>query len=298
MPHLLSMERLSADEILALLDCAQQLQNDPDMLARLQLTDNVISLLFCEKSTRTRLSFELAAKKLSATVLHLDADQSALQKGESLLDTLQTLAALGVNQVVLRHSESGIVAAMADEIGGQMRLINAGDGTHQHPTQALTDMLTIQQNKSEFAGLSVAIVGDLQHSRVARSQVQALAALGVTDIRAIAPASLQFAEALPVEQFTDLSTGLAEVDVVITLRLQAERLEASSQQQATEAAQAFQLTPAMLALAKPDAIVMHPGPVIRDLEIASSVVDGEQAKILQQVRNGVAVRMAVLAQQS
>ena len=253
--------------------------------------------LFFENSTRTRSTFELAAKRLSADVLSLDISTSATSKGESLLDTLRNLRAMHSDMFVVRHSQSGAPHFIAQQVTPDVAIINAGDGRHAHPTQAMLDMLTIHRHKGAFEPLSVAIVGDILHSRVARDQAQALTRLGCQDIRFIAPQTLMpaHAENLGVKHFTDIDQGLGDVDVVIMLRLQTERMDSAFLPSANEYFHTFGLTAKRLQKAKPDAIVMHPGPMNRGVEIASDVADGYQSVILNQVSYGLAMRMAVMS---
>ena len=253
--------------------------------------------LFFESSTRTRSTFELAAKRLSADVLNLDINTSATSKGESLSDTLLNLEAMASDMFVIRHSQSGAQHFIAASVTPGVAIINAGDGRHAHPTQAMLDMLTIRQHKGRFDGLRVAIVGDVLHSRVARSQIRALNTLGAAEIRVIAPATLlpKDVEALGCKVFYNLQQGLQDVDVVIMLRLQRERMEGALLPSEKEFYKLYGLSVERLAYAKPDAIVMHPGPINRGVEIESAVADGPQSVILNQVTNGIAVRMAVMS---
>lgn len=253
--------------------------------------------LFFEASTRTRSTFELAAKRLSADVLNLNISTSATSKGESLSDTLKNLEAMASDMFVVRHSQSGAPHFIAESVTPGVSIINAGDGRHAHPTQAMLDMLTIRQHKGGFEGLSVAIVGDILHSRVARSQIRALKTLGVAEVRVIAPNTLLpfDVESLGATVFNTLKDGLKDVDVVIMLRLQKERMEGALLPSESEFYELYGLTTQTLKYAKPDAIVMHPGPINRGVEIESAVADGPQSVILNQVTNGIAVRMAVMS---
>ncbi|NBV75774.1 MAG: aspartate carbamoyltransferase catalytic subunit, partial [Methylococcaceae bacterium] len=247
--------------------------------------------------TRTRTTFELAATRLSADVLNMNIATSATSKGESLLDTIRNLEAMHVDMFVVRHALSGAAHFIAQHTAPHISVINAGDGQHAHPTQAMLDMFTIRQHKKSFAGLKVAIVGDILHSRVARSQILALNTLGVAEIRVIAPKTLIPAEVttMGVIPIHTMAEGLNDVDVIIMLRLQKERMNSAFLPSEGEYFKCFGLTEANLKFAKPDAIVMHPGPINRGVEIASSVADGPQSVILQQVSNGIAVRMAILS---
>jgi aspartate carbamoyltransferase catalytic subunit len=253
--------------------------------------------LFFENSTRTRTTFELAATRLSADVLNMNIATSATSKGESLLDTIRNLEAMQVDMFVVRHALSGAAHFIAQQTAPHISVINAGDGQHAHPTQAMLDMFTIRQHKKQFEGLKVAIVGDILHSRVARSQILALNTLGVTDVRVIAPKTLLPADvtSMGVTALHDMNEGLNDVDVVIMLRLQKERMNSAFLPSESEYFRCFGLTEAKLKQAKSDVIVMHPGPINRGVEIASSVADGSHSVILQQVSNGIAVRMAVMS---
>jgi len=253
--------------------------------------------LFFEASTRTRTTFELAAKRLSADVLNINVAASATSKGESLLDMLRNLEAMQCDMFVVRHEDSGAAHFFARHVSPEVSVINAGDGRHAHPTQAMLDMYTIRRHKGEFEPLRVAIVGDILHSRVARSQIHALNALGVGELRVVAPRTLlpRDVESLGTHVFHDIRQGLKDVDVVITLRLQRERMRGALLPSEHEYYQLYGISQERMALAKPDAIVMHPGPINRGVEIESAVADGPQSVILNQVTNGIAVRMAVMS---
>lgn len=253
--------------------------------------------LFFESSTRTRSTFELAAKRLSADVLNLDISKSATSKGESLSDTLLNLEAMASDMFVVRHAQSGAAHFIAQSVTPGVAIINAGDGRHAHPTQAMLDMLTIRQHKQGFEGLKVAIVGDVLHSRVARSQIRALLVLGAAEVRLIGPDTLMPAEValLGAQVCATMAEGLADADVVIMLRLQKERMESGLLPSEREFFRLYGLTSEKLALARADAIVMHPGPINRGVEIESAVADGPQSVILSQVTNGIALRMAVMS---
>lgn len=253
--------------------------------------------LFFEPSTRTRTTFELAAKRLSADVLNLNIAQSATTKGESLLDTLRNIEAMFCDMFVVRHADSGAAHFIARHVAPHVSVLNAGDGRHAHPTQAMLDMFTIRRHKGDFNRLKVAIVGDILHSRVARSQIHALNILGTHEVRVIAPKTLLPAdvEQLGVHVFHELEAGLEDVDVIIMLRLQKERMQGGLIPSEHEFFQLYGLTPERLRRARPDAIVMHPGPANRGVEIDSRVADGPQSVILEQVSNGIAVRMAVMS---
>jgi len=261
------------------------------------LRGKTIINLFFEPSTRTRTTFELAAMRLSADVLNIDVQVSSTTKGESLLDTLRNLQAMHCDMFVVRHQSSGAAHFIARNVQRTVSVINGGDGRHAHPTQAMLDMFTIAHHKKTFEDLSVAIVGDISHSRVARSQISALKILGVKDIRAVGPKTLlpSALEALGVRTFTDLTEGIRDVDVVIMLRLQRERMSGPVLPSSHEYFQVWGLTAERLEAAKADAIVMHPGPLNRGVEISSDVADGGRSVILQQVSFGIAVRMAVMS---
>jgi aspartate carbamoyltransferase catalytic subunit len=253
--------------------------------------------LFFEASTRTRTTFEIAAKRLSADVINLNIAVSSHTKGETLLDTVDNLSAMHADMFVVRHAQSGAPHLIANHVASHLHVINAGDGRHAHPTQGLLDLYTIRHYKKDFSRLSVAIVGDVLHSRVARSLIHALTLMGTPDIRVIGPMTLIPAgvEKLGVTVFHGLEQGLRDVDVVVMLRLQSERMRGALLPSAQEFFKYYGLTPEKLALAKPDAIVMHPGPLNRGVEIDSAVADGSHAVILSQVRFGIAVRMAVMS---
>ncbi len=257
--------------------------------------------LFFENSTRTRTTFEIAAKRLSADVINLNINASSASKGESLLDTIDNLSAMQADMFVVRHAQSGaphLIAGHLNTLGvDHIHVVNAGDGRHAHPTQGLLDVYTIRHYKKDFTNLTVAIVGDILHSRVARSDIHALTTLGVPEVRVIGPRTLlpSFVEQMGVRVFHDMAEGLKGVDVVMMLRLQSERMKGALLPSAQEFYKNYGLTPGKLAHAKPDAIVMHPGPMNRGVEIDSTVADGGQAVILPQVTFGIAVRMAVMS---
>ncbi len=261
------------------------------------LRGSTIANLFFEPSTRTRTTFELAAKRLSADVLNININTSATTKGESLLDMLRNLEAMHCDMFVVRHAQSGAAHFIARHVAPHIRVINAGDGSHAHPTQAMLDMFTIRRHKGEFADLRIAIVGDILHSRVARSQIHALTTLGVHEVRVIGPETLLPREVqnLGAHVYHDLHTGLTDVDVIIMLRLQRERMTGALIPSEREYFELYGLTPEKLAFAKSDAIVMHPGPINRGVEISSEVADGPQSVILEQVSNGIAIRMAIMS---
>ena len=257
--------------------------------------------VFFENSTRTRTTFEIAAKRLSADVINLNVSTSSTSKGETLLDTVDNLCAMGADMFVMRHASSGAPYLLAQHLRATGRdhisVINAGDGRHAHPTQGLLDMYTIRHYKQDFTKLIVAVVGDVLHSRVARSEIAALTTLGVPEVRVIAPKTLlpTDVERMGVRVFHDMAEGLRGVDVVMMLRLQNERMQGALLPSSQEYFKFYGLTQEKLALAAKDAIVMHPGPMNRGVEIDSSVADGAQAVILPQVTFGIAVRMAVMS---
>ncbi|MEM7377104.1 MAG: aspartate carbamoyltransferase catalytic subunit [Pseudomonadota bacterium] len=297
--HFLSTEGLPASILHDILDTAASFvdENDAAVKKAPLLRGKTVANLFFENSTRTLTTFELAAKRLSADVLNINIQTSSTAKGESLLDTLQNLQAMLCDMFVIRHAESGAVHFITEHVQPGVSVINAGDGRHAHPTQAMLDMLTIRRKKGDFEPLSVAIVGDLAHSRVARSEIHALRTLGVSDLRLVGPTTLvpdAFAE-LGGDVHRSMQSGLDGVDVIIMLRLQRERMAGALLPSSREYFEHYGLTETRLACAKPDAIVMHPGPINRGIEIASSVADGPQSVILQQVTYGLAVRMAVMS---
>ncbi len=300
--HLLTIEGLPKPILNHILDTASSFVSVSDREVKKVplLRGKSVFNLFFENSTRTRTTFEIAAKRLSADVINLNIQASSASKGESLLDTIDNLAAMHADMFVVRHSQSGAPHLIADHLRRiqhhHVHVVNAGDGRHAHPTQGLLDMYTIRHFKKDFTNLTVAIVGDILHSRVARSDIHALTTLGVPEIRAIAPLTLLPGglEQMGVRVFTDIDKGLKGVDVIIMLRLQSERMNGALLPSAQEYFKSYGLTPERLALAKPDAIVMHPGPMNRGVEIDSVVADGAQAVILPQVTFGIAVRMAVM----
>jgi aspartate carbamoyltransferase catalytic subunit len=297
--HFIDIDGLSRELLTEILDTADSFRGvqDAEVKKVPLLRGRTVANLFFENSTRTRATFELAAKRLSADVLNLDINTSSTAKGETLLDTLQNLEAMQADAFVVRHSESGAAHFIASQVTPHVAIINAGDGRHAHPTQAMLDMLTIRRHKGAFENLKVAIVGDILHSRVARSQVLALNTLGAAEVRVIAPRTL-----LPVDiedwhcqVYTRLQEGLTDADVVIALRLQKERMDGALLPSENEFYHNYGLTRESLDWAHPQAIVMHPGPINRGVEIESAIADGPRAVILDQVTNGIAVRMAVLS---
>lgn len=297
--HFLSIEGLPRSLLLAILDTAEGFAGFRDRPVKKVplLRGKTIINLFFEPSTRTRTTFELAAKRLSADVLNISISDSATRKGESLLDTLRTLEAMYCDMFVVRHHKSGAAHFIASHVTPYVRVINAGDGRHAHPTQAMLDMFTIRRVKGDFASLRVAIVGDLMHSRVARSDIHALNILGANEVRVVGPKTLipTDIESLGVSVFHDLTKGLRKVDVVIMLRLQQERIQGPLLPSANEFFHMYGLTEERLCVANRNAIVLHPGPINRGVEIDSHVADGARSVILQQVSYGIAVRMAVMS---
>ncbi len=301
--HLLSIEGLPRDVLMRILDTAVPFSEVAEREVKKVplLRGKSVFNLFFENSTRTRTTFEIAAKRLSADVINLNINTSSASKGESLLDTVDNLAAMQADMFVVRHASSGAPYLIAQHLAAtqreHIRVINAGDGRHAHPTQGLLDMYTIRHYKKDFTNLTIAVVGDILHSRVARSQIHALITLGVPEVRVIAPKTLLpiGVERMGVRVFNDMKEGLRGVDVVMMLRLQNERMQGALLPSPQEYFKSYGLTPEKLALAKPDAIVMHPGPMNRGVEIDSAVADGKQAVILPQVTFGIAVRMAVMA---
>jgi len=297
--HLLSIEGLPAGILGSILDTAASFVSVTEREVKKVplLRGRSIFNLFFEPSTRTRTTFEIAAKRLSADVVNLNIATSSQTKGETLLDTVANLAAMNADMFVVRHSQSGAAHLIARHVGPHIHVVNAGDGRHAHPTQALLDMYTIRHYKGAFNHLRVAIVGDVLHSRVARSEIHALTTLGVPEVRVIGPRTLipTQVERLGVRVFHDMAQGLRDVDVVMMLRLQNERMDGALLPSAQEYFRHYGLTAEKLALARPDAIVMHPGPMNRGIEIESSVADGAQSVILPQVTFGIAVRMAVMS---
>ncbi|MCE2657174.1 MAG: aspartate carbamoyltransferase catalytic subunit [Rubrivivax sp.] len=296
--HLLSIEGLPRATLVQILDAASSFLMEGREVKKVPLLrGKSVFNLFFENSTRTRTTFEIAAKRLSADVLNLDIARSSTAKGESLLDTIANLSAMHADMFVVRHSESGAPYLIAQHCAPHVHVVNAGDGRHAHPTQGLLDMYTIRHYKQDFTQLSVAIVGDIVHSRVARSDIHALTTLGVPDIRAVGPRTLVPGDLreMGVRVCHDMEEGIRDADVIIMLRLQNERMSGAMLPSAGEFFRSFGLTADKLAKAKPDAIVMHPGPINRGVEIDSSVADGQHSVILPQVTFGIAVRMAVMS---
>ena len=298
--HLLTLEPLARTRIEQLLERAQSFVRPlGERPPRSRLLEGAtVANLFTEPSTRTRVSFELAAERLGATVVQLEVQLSSRVKGESMLDTVYTLQSLHVDALVIRDAEVGVPGLVAAHVAPHVSVLSGGEAHVSHPTQGLLDALTVYQHKQRFAGLAVAIVGDIRHSRVARSAFHAFSKLGVSDLRIAAPPALmpEREEFAGCTRHTQLESALTAADVVMMLRIQRERMSEADLPQGERYFAAWGLTRARLALARPDAIVMHPQPMNRGIEIASEVADGPQSVIRDQVRNGVAVRMAVLAE--
>lgn len=296
--NLLTIENLKREHIIEILDKAEDFFSPQGEIIQTQdLQNKTVANLFFEPSTRTRSTFELAAKKLGASVLNLDISHSSTSKGESLRDTVRNLQAMQCCLFVIRHHASGACHFIAEHIDPKVSIINAGDGCHAHPTQALLDMFTIRKHRQDFQKLSVAIVGDILHSRVARSQIHALNILGAGEIRVIGPKTLLPAhvEKLGVRVFHDLRQGLKGVDVIMMLRLQTERMQRGLLPKGNAYYRLYGLSTETLSMANPNALIIHPGPINRGVEIQSEIADSPNAVILDQVTNGIAVRMAVMS---
>jgi aspartate carbamoyltransferase catalytic subunit len=297
--HLLSIEGLPKAIINQILDTAESFVGVAEREVKKVplLRGKTVCNIFFENSTRTRTTFEIAAKRLSADVINLNVSTSSQSKGETIRDTVDNLTAMHADMFVVRHSESGAAHFIARHVQPHIHVINAGDGRHAHPTQGLLDVFTIRRYKPDLQNLRIALVGDVLHSRVARSEIHALTTLGVPEVRVIAPKTLLPAhvEKLGVHVYHDMAQGLKDVDVIMMLRLQNERMAGALLPSAQEYFKTFGLTQEKLAKARPDAIVMHPGPMNRGIEIDSSVADGRQSVILPQVTYGIAVRMAVMS---
>ncbi len=297
--HFLTINGLPRETLENILDTAKSFINFGERKIKKipLLRGKTMVNLFFEPSTRTRTTFEIAGKRLSADVINLNAARMSTSKGESILDTVRTLEAMHTDLFVVRDSASGAAHLIASHLPDHVKVINAGDGRHAHPTQAMLDMFTIRQEKEDFSKLRVAIVGDILHSRVARSQIHALNVLGAKEVRVIGPRTLipTEIESLGVTSTSNMIQGLEDIDVVMMLRIQRERMDGQLIPSEQEYFNRYGLTRAKLALARPDAIVMHPGPINRGLEISSAVADGNQSVILDQVTNGIAVRMSIMA---
>ena len=297
--HLLCIEGLSRqiiDEIFVRADSFLDLKNNNVKKTDL-LNGKTICNLFFENSTRTRTTFEIASKKLSADVINLNVSTSSQSKGESILDTINNLIAMHADMFVIRHNQSGAAHFIAKNIDQNIKVVNAGDGYHSHPTQGLLDAFTIRHYKKDFKNLKIAIIGDIKHSRVARSEINALNILGVPEIRVIAPQTLMpfGVKDLGVIPFDNLDHGVKDVDVIMMLRLQKERMDSALIPSQEEYFKTYGLTSKRVELANPDCIIMHPGPMNRGVEIESSVADSNKAVILPQVSFGIAIRMAVMS---
>jgi aspartate carbamoyltransferase catalytic subunit len=297
--HLITTEGLSRDILTHILDTAQTFVPlaERDVKKVPLLRGKSVFNLFFENSTRTLTTFEIAAKRLSADVFNLNINVSSAAKGETLLDTIANLSAMQADLFVVRHQASGAPYLIAQHVAPHVHVINAGDGRHAHPTQGLLDMYTIRHFKKDFSNLTVAVVGDVLHSRVARSNIHALTTLGVAEVRAVGPLTLlpSGLDQMGVRVFTDMNEGIKGADVIIMLRLQNERMGAALLPSSHEYFKHYGLTQEKLALAKADCIVMHPGPMNRGVEIDSAVADGPHSVILNQVTFGIAVRMAVMS---
>ena len=297
--HLLSVEGLPRELIVQILDTAESFAGvtERDIKKVPLLRGKSVFNLFFEGSTRTRTTFEIAAKRLSADVINLNVAASSTAKGESLLDTVANLSAMQADIFVVRHGSSGAPYLVAQHVKPHEHVINAGDGRHAHPTQGLLDLYTIRHYKKDFSRLTVAVVGDVLHSRVARSLIHGLTTLGAPEVRVIGPQTLipAGAAALGVRVCHSMNEGLKDADVVVMLRLQNERMSGALLPSAQEFNKQYGLSAEKLALARPDAIVMHPGPMNRGVEIDSNVADGPHSVILPQVTFGIAVRMAVMS---
>ena len=297
--HFLTVEGLPPLLLEDILKRAEQFVTVPNKQQKKAplLRGKTVMNLFFENSTRTRVTFEIAAQRLGADVINLDIRTSSASKGETLLDTIRNLEAMNADMFVVRHEHAGAAHFIARYCAPHVSVLNAGDGRHSHPTQATLDMFTIRQKKGSFQPLKVAIVGDVLHSRVARSQIHALTTLATGEVRVVAPKTLVPAgiEKMGVNVFHRMEEGIADADVVIMLRLQRERMQTALLPSEREFFKLYGLTQERMALAKPDAIVMHPGPINRGVEIDSQVADGNQSVILEQVTNGIAVRMAIMA---
>ena len=296
--HLLTTEGLKEDLIFKIFNLADSFLNinNRDIKNIPLLRGKTVCNLFFENSTRTRTTFEIAAKRLSADVINLDIPSSSQSKGESILDTIDNLIAMGADIFIIRHSQSGIPKKIAEHVGPNVHIINAGDGHHAHPTQGLLDVFTIKKFKDNFKSLSTAIVGDIKHSRVARSEIFALSALGVPDIRLIGPKNLMpdNIKVSNIKIFDSMEKGLKDVDVIMMLRIQKERMTGDNIPSEKDYFTKFGLRKKHLGLSKKDVIVMHPGPMNRGVEIDSEVADSDQSVILSQVTFGIAIRMAVM----
>ncbi len=297
--HFLTIDGLSRQHLLDIMDTAELFikRQKNKLKKRKDLKNKTVVNLFFEPSTRTRTTFEIAAKHLGANVINLNVQRMSTTKGETLLDTIHNLEAMHTDMFVIRDTNAGAAYLVAKHVEDEVSVLNAGDGRHAHPTQAMLDMFTIREYKKEFENLSVAIVGDILHSRVARSQINALKILGTKDIRVIGPNTLlpTDIDTLGVQTFNSMQEGLADVDIIMMLRLQRERMEGQLFASEQEYFNVYGLNQDKIQYAKPDALVMHPGPINRGLEISSDIADSSRSLILPQVTNGIAVRMSVMA---
>jgi len=292
--HLLDIESLSQQQLNSLLELSRQVAHDTGSFAN-RLEGRVLINLFLEPSTRTRVSFEMAAKRLGMHVINFQPGFSSTVKGEALIDTFHTLQAMGPDVIAIRHARDGVVESLALEAGAGVHIINAGDGGYQHPTQALLDAVTLKAVHGDLSGQVITIAGDINHSRVARSGIAMFKKLGVAEIRLAGPAELLPTDGIDgVDLFTSLDDAVRGANVVMMLRIQKERFGELQQPDEDNYFETWGLTQKRLALAAPDCVVLHPGPVNRGVEIASEVADGEQSLIREQVKNGVFARMAVL----
>ena len=295
--HLLSIQEMDVSLIKDIFIRADKFLINNQSISKYDvLQGKTICNLFFENSTRTQTTFEIAAKRLSADVINLDIATSSQSKGESILDLINNLIAMGVSIFVVRHSKPGIPAKIAQNIKNMAHVINAGDGNKEHPTQALLDAYTIRSYKKKFDGLKVAIVGDIEHSRVAKSEIYILNKLGVKEVRVIGPESLmpKNINNLNIKAFSSMNDGLKNVDAILMLRIQKERMRKNTIPSEKEYFKTYGLNEERLKFAKKDCLVLHPGPINRGVEIDSLVADGKQSVILQQVKNGIAIRMAVM----
>ena len=303
--HLLTLEDMPKDQILYILNTAKQFVSvtapNREVKKVPLLRGKSVFNLFFENSTRTRTTFEIAANRLSADIINLDIPTSSTSKGESLMDTIDNLVAMQADIFIVRHNISRAPIEIANHVPDYVHVINAGDGSHQHPTQGLLDVYTMRHFKKDFSKLKVAIIGDILHSRVAKSNIHALTTLGCNDIRAIGPESLLPSDlakdlsSLGVKIFHKVEDGIKDTDVIMTLRIQKERMDQGQVPEGAAFFKQFGLNQERLAMAKPDAIVMHPGPMNRGVEIDSAIADGKQSVILSQVTFGIAIRMAVMS---
>ncbi len=291
MTHFINIAQFSGDQLFSLLKRAQYLKHNKQYPTYPQHT---VAQLFYENSTRTRVSFEMAALNLGMRVINIDLDHSSENKGETVEDTITNLAAMGIDYFVIRHQQEGLQQRLAQELDYKIHIVNAGDGTGSHPSQALLDMMTIMEYKPQLADLNIAIVGDVRHSRVANSFQSLCKQLNMRRVTLICPKVWQPKEVLHGEVTHNLHEGLAQADVVMCLRIQRERLLAKDHLDINSYRRDFAITPQSLTHAKKEPLIMHPGPLNREIEIDSSVADGPQSVILEQVTNGVYARMAIL----